>query len=471
MLLLATRFLCFSVALSYSLTPSLCQQDKLTVRGRDFIQDSKGQLVLAVFSPIQCTQCYKIFRELNFLAAKIREVRIVVFVPGYESPTSVDRAQREFNYLIFERDDQDRSWLDYQAQRHDQILFDRCGRLSQRLYHPRADLTQYQDTVEAIQRNLRGEVCGPCIKNPDGEAKSREQRSRMGINAYIASRPKTSDRNDEEEQRRREYYQRQQNQVTHRQNPDPRRQESDDRRHAMRTDSQSDFRPTVPPASSFQQAEPLQTTKRSFLITTQASSKDSDTDVDYSEYYNDVDPANIVATTQQPETQIPKPQPQKDDWPTQLPLTQISKPQFESRSYKVDEPFGPIVSEGNIPCTAYTDEICYEQQERQGTLSKCCKKGVYLTDVCTPGKCSNSTVQLCCFQKFLQAKFTCCEDSSQGEGTNSTNNFSKCCYDNFVEYDECCPKESARDYWKSVYDVCYPNTKVDYSTIKLEVDA
>ena len=35
----------------------------------------------------------------------------------------------------------------------------------------------------------------------------------QGINAYIASRPKTSDRNDEEEeQRRREYYQRQQNQ-------------------------------------------------------------------------------------------------------------------------------------------------------------------------------------------------------------------------------------------------------------------
>lgn len=33
--------------------------------------------------------------RLNFLAAKIREVRIVVFVPGYESPTSVDRAQRE----------------------------------------------------------------------------------------------------------------------------------------------------------------------------------------------------------------------------------------------------------------------------------------------------------------------------------------------------------------------------------------
>ena len=74
----------------------------------------------------------------------------------------------------------------------------------------------------------------------------------------------------------------------------------------------------MPPTSSFQQAEPLQTTKRSFLITTQAckslknktigcynsASKDSDTDVDYSEYYNDVEPANIVATTQQPEASI-----------------------------------------------------------------------------------------------------------------------------------------------------------------------
>uniref|UniRef100_A0A0K0DHR1 GDNF domain-containing protein n=1 Tax=Angiostrongylus cantonensis TaxID=6313 RepID=A0A0K0DHR1_ANGCA len=111
------------------------------------------------------------------------------------------------------------------------------------------------------------------------------------------------------------------------------------------------------------------------------------------------------------------------------------------------------------------------QQENFGRagLSKCCKKGIYLTDVCLPGKCSNHTTQLCCFQKFLQARYRCCEDDNQSLGPSSTSDFNKCCYDHFVNEDVCCNMKLAARYWKTVHELCYPNTKVDYSGIKLEV--
>ncbi|VDM63179.1 unnamed protein product [Angiostrongylus costaricensis] len=160
---------------------------------------------------------------------------------------------------------------------------------------------------------------------------------------------------------------------------------------------------------------------------------------------------------------------------------------INSRAIQRDESkftaFGEQASENNIPCSAYTDDICYQQslllvtftqsfqQEKFGRagLSKCCKKGIYLTDVCLSGKCSNHTVQLCCFQKFLQARYRCCEDDSQSLGPSSTSDFNKCCYEHFVNEDACCNMKLATRYWKTVHELCYPNTNVDYSGIKLEV--
>ncbi|ETN76363.1 hypothetical protein NECAME_11745 [Necator americanus] len=172
-------------------------------------------------------------------------------------------------------------------------------------------------------------------------------------------------------------------------------------------------------------------------------------------------------------TQIPTPTSFDPLWPTPAP-GQFFHSDPRNRK-KVEDPrftkFGELASENNIPCTAYTDDICYQQQEKLGreNVSKCCKKGIYLTDVCMPGKCSNHTIQLCCFQKFLQARYTCCEDDEQSLGPASTNQFSMCCHDNFVNEDECCGKETAASYWRSVHEVCYPNTKVDYAGIKMEV--
>ncbi|KAK6035985.1 hypothetical protein COOONC_26509 [Cooperia oncophora] len=39
----------------------------------------------------------------------------------------------------------------------------------------------------------------------------------------------------------------------------------------------------------------------------------------------------------------------------------------------------------------------------------------------------------------------------------------------FVTEDDCCNTEASSGYWRSVHEVCYPNTKVDYSNIMMEV--
>ncbi|GMS84969.1 hypothetical protein PENTCL1PPCAC_7144, partial [Pristionchus entomophagus] len=133
--------------------------------------------------------------------------------------------------------------------------------------------------------------------------------------------------------------------------------------------------------------------------------------------------------------------------------------------------------EEEVPCKAITDDICYHQKKSGRKLSKCCKKGIYLADFCMPGKCSNTTVQACCMQKYLQAKFQCCENADM-EGTTATDAFSRCCHAHFVEEvqgvegrvkDDCCPPEAAAEYWQSVHDICLPNVQADLSTVKFEI--
>uniref|UniRef100_A0A0N4V1T3 CS domain-containing protein n=1 Tax=Enterobius vermicularis TaxID=51028 RepID=A0A0N4V1T3_ENTVE len=125
---------------------------------------------------------------------------------------------------------------------------------------------------------------------------------------------------------------------------------------------------------------------------------------------------------------------------------------------------------------------------------KCCSKGIYLTDVCVPSRCSNSTIQLCCVQKFLQARYRCCNNESQNV-MRPTDSFSKCCYENFVDtemkknaeerkwkareekegergrgenQDTCCPLSATKRYWPLTAELCLPNVSVNLTEIKIE---
>jgi len=172
---------------------------------------------------------------------------------------------------------------------------------------------------------------------------------------------------------------------------------------------------------------------------------DSDDPASESDYYDYV--ADL--TTPNPEqVQIPKPSSPSPFWPTMIPIAAAGSGQN---------------------CAGYNDDICYQQfiQLDDSEVHPCCKRKVVLTDQCVPGKCSNVTQQLCCIQKFLQAKLTCCLDEKQMTPTSATDKFSKCCHDHFITSDDsCCTNSYATAQWKSVHELCLPNVKIDLSDVK-----
>ncbi|VDN93187.1 unnamed protein product [Brugia pahangi] len=127
--------------------------------------------------------------------------------------------------------------------------------------------------------------------------------------------------------------------------------------------------------------------------------------------------------------------------------------------------------EHQVPCAAFTDHVCIEQKKRIGAdkMSKCCDKGIYLTDICVPGRCTNATIELCCMQKFLQSKYKCCLNDSTA--INSPGDaFSRCCFHKFVQdNDKCCPARRAKFHWLTAYEICLPNVRVDLSSLRFSV--
>ncbi|KAI1703378.1 Prion-like-(Q/N-rich)-domain-bearing protein [Ditylenchus destructor] len=158
-------------------------------------------------------------------------------------------------------------------------------------------------------------------------------------------------------------------------------------------------------------------------------------------------------TTPTPQRQIPAPTTLPPMWPTQPLMSDMNK------DYGLE-----------LPCASYTDEICYQQQTqlKPNEIHKCCKERVLLTDQCVSGKCSNITQQLCCIQRFLQAKLSCCLDERQLEETKPGDRFSRCCYKHFVtDEDGCCTRTYASAQWRSVHELCLPNVEMDLGNVKV----
>uniref|UniRef100_A0A914N002 DB domain-containing protein n=1 Tax=Meloidogyne incognita TaxID=6306 RepID=A0A914N002_MELIC len=180
---------------------------------------------------------------------------------------------------------------------------------------------------------------------------------------------------------------------------------------------------------------------------------------DTQDYYN----YEEIWTTESPpqNLQIPKP------ITTKIEPTQPSSSSFSSSSTnQQDKNFG-----FELPCTGFSDESCFQQQTqlRPNEIHRCCRGRILFSDLCVSGKCSNTTIQLCCIQRFLQAKLTCCSDERLAE-TKTGDHFSRCCFDNFVDSDDvCCPREYANEQWRSVHELCLPNVEMDLSEVKVPV--
>ncbi|KRY71947.1 Selenoprotein Pb, partial [Trichinella pseudospiralis] len=123
-------------------------------------------------------------------------------------------------------------------------------------------------------------------------------------------------------------------------------------------------------------------------------------------------------------------------------------------------------------CSAYTDSVCLKLQAKNRS-HPCCNKGIYVTGLCTADLCTPDTNQLCCFQRYQQARYACCYDESVP--SSRPDDFNRCCYEYFMHSepeDPCCPNSVAHAYWTKqhrIADLCLPNLQVDYSDVVFQV--
>uniref|UniRef100_A0A5S6QVK0 Selenoprotein P N-terminal domain-containing protein n=1 Tax=Trichuris muris TaxID=70415 RepID=A0A5S6QVK0_TRIMR len=125
-----------------------------------------------------------------------------------------------------------------------------------------------------------------------------------------------------------------------------------------------------------------------------------------------------------------------------------------------------------MDCSSHSDELCLKLQGK-GRSHPCCNKGLYLTGLCSPDKCNSAMNQLCCFQRYQQARYACCYDDDVP--AKRPDDFNRCCYGLFVSSepeDPCCPKSIAKSYWTRQHrlaDLCMPNLNTDYSDVVFQV--
>ncbi|KAF1764125.1 hypothetical protein GCK72_004072 [Caenorhabditis remanei] len=473
----------------------------ITFRGSNDVTRAGGP-ALIVFAPLQCANCYNYLRRLNDLAAS-RSYRISVVAPDFESNHIIQRTKTAFPNLQIDRAGE--GWPRLGAKNFDAMVLDACSRVTDTFQWPQSDVT----TSSAIQTALDSTSikCGGGVQKCQVVTSSGSH-SKKRVNAWIKEQQEAAEQlrrrsqnpqNPQNPQNLQYHYQNPQNLQNlhipsnpHQQAYYPQNHQNQNPSHLQNSQNhqnpqnpqnlnsnsyqnhnsynngyQSLYTPPPPPVPP----QVVPTEKATTTTTTDPSS-------DY-DYYPESD--SLPITTQSTQTQIPRPpssSPYGNTWPTYSPFFQHPQNQWNAQypyqqqnPYQKSGPPPPNMMDANLPCSAFTDDICHQQREQMGALvSKCCNKGIYLTDVCIPGKCSNSTTQLCCFQKFLQAKYSCCNDPTQDEGApKMTNKFNKCCHNLFVTDDPCCPESAARRYWSTAYEVCMPTVTVDFSPVRFEV--
>uniref|UniRef100_A0AC34QDY5 Selenoprotein P N-terminal domain-containing protein n=1 Tax=Panagrolaimus sp. JU765 TaxID=591449 RepID=A0AC34QDY5_9BILA len=467
--------------------PAFCSvAQRWSINGRPFVDEYRGRVLMLVFTRLDCAKCEEkikkcdAFLKYETLAEQWNtEVNVVAVVPRSESDVRVSALQKQLRTIRIAKESvQEPLWGWLNVGHNDGLIFDRCGRLAKRL-----QFSENPETMKKIFESLKtvviGQPCGICaydepsLKRIQSFVKPTPQVLPPMLTAYVSPNRQNSPPIHQTNHRQSS----QTNSVAS-QSPansnhgkkefetltvDYRRNSSGNRILAQQQQPGvfNNEWAQVPAKSAFNkfpaETKPLknnlsaknslkpatlQTTPEAFY----SDAEDAKADSDYYDYVADF-------TTSKPEyVQIPKPSSPSLFWPTKIP--------------------GGLSGHGHSQtCTGYNDEICYQQflQLDESEIHRCCKKKIVLTDQCVPGKCSNSTQQLCCIQKLLQAKFSCCSDEDQGLATSPTDQFSRCCYSNFVTSDDsCCPFSYASSQWRAVHELCLPNVQIDLSNVKVK---
>jgi hypothetical protein len=460
--------------------PQLCLKAKpWSINGRAFVDEFKGKILFLGFLKLDCPICMDIIQRLDtFMRTDgnterfSHELSIVIVAPHSESDSRISLMQSKFPSIkIVKESHQEPLWGWLRVGHHDGLIFDRCGRLSKHLRIPRSSPEVLSELFNTFRTILTGHSCGFCSYDLASERRMAisittptPQVFAPQITAYVVPQPQKNvgaARNSQVPQvsEAKKYFTPVQANLGGGKNGGKiyaQQQQPGVFGSEEEVFTQQKSAPSI-------DATPAAGINGKNVPSSEAATIPKPLDPIYSddvevggggggqvpsEYYDYV---SEWTTPNPPQNvQIPKPTSPSSLWPTKIPTI---NQKFQS------------------PCAGYTDDICYQQQTQLAAseIHKCCKSRILFTDQCLPGKCSNSTQQLCCIQKFLQAKLDCCSDEKQGEATSGTDKFSQCCYGKFVESDDlCCSHSYSHAQWKSVHELCLPHVFVDLSQIKVK---
>uniref|UniRef100_A0A7E4UMF3 SelP_N domain-containing protein n=1 Tax=Panagrellus redivivus TaxID=6233 RepID=A0A7E4UMF3_PANRE len=437
------------ISVGIDAVPQRCAQaERWSIQGRPFVEEYKGRVLVLTFMRLDCPTCEESVRSLNeFIKSEAipnkfqHDVKIVIVVPHNELDAHIRSLQARYNMIRLVKESQKEplwGWL--RVGHNDALLYDRCGRLARHIRLPQIDMSRSRAPFEAIKSVINGQPCGACAFD-----RRQPQPAKPQITAYVRqSVPQTTIPPKTEELAITQAHRHQESFNSKDWISVPSISSSSRNRQQLIKQQAA-----IPAAS-----EPLYPDDNEVPTPTVSTNGNGNANGDGIPKNADPEYYDYIAefgTTQSPQNvQIPKPTMASSLWPTKSPVN--------------SDKFNPT-------CAGYTDEICFNQfaQLSKSEVHKCCRSRISLTDQCQPGKCSNATQQLCCIQKFLQAKLSCCNDVSQTLPTGSTDKFSRCCYENFItENDECCPKTYASTQWKAVHELCLPNVVIDLSNIRVK---
>uniref|UniRef100_A0A0N4U327 SelP_N domain-containing protein n=1 Tax=Dracunculus medinensis TaxID=318479 RepID=A0A0N4U327_DRAME len=140
---------------------------------RNIMHESRGYILLIAFMPVHCNFCQNQLKKLQVTTQIFREIRVVIIVAMDENPRTINYYQQEFPELTIIKDSTaDRVWEKHGATPHDHFIYDRCGRLSIIIRHPRSDMSNYEDTIKSLKSALNYARCGWCQYDPQPSFRS-----------------------------------------------------------------------------------------------------------------------------------------------------------------------------------------------------------------------------------------------------------------------------------------------------------
>ncbi|KRY31250.1 Selenoprotein Pb [Trichinella spiralis] len=498
--------------------PDICHPVPMFTNGGQLVMTNyHGHVTLIALMELQCTLCRTQISSIVKLSELFREnydepTKFLVVAPHNESDRFVEYYKqylKPYDIGVIQETTAEPIWHTLRGSRFDFFVYDRCGRLNYYIPYPQSFM-YYHYTISSLHSTHRYIKCGPCPSNrqdistaavsvgktltDDGQWNSNDQRSTFPSetsSVYKHHLPKYQPKNVKAwlqyirglsgdptgenqldgvdsfaaEVLRERYVKpkhggRRKNRTRIKQGS--KKLTTALPKHSQATTSNDSSIPTTTNANTTVAHTPIPNITENFESTAQIPTTPlmttSMTTTATTQLIINAIPENSTVGNETDVQDFNN----NDNNQTDLPTDDTKKPKY----------YWSLTPPEEMNCSAYRDSVCLKLQAKNRS-HPCCNKGIYVTGLCSPDHCTPDTNQLCCFQRYQQARYACCHDESVP--SSRPDDFNRCCYDYFMHSepeDPCCPSSVAHAYWTKqhrIADLCLPNLQVDYSDVVFQV--